>query len=178
MKPIPAFRRESGLTAVESLIVFSVVAILVMVAMPLFQATLRIKRFQSATDWVMSYIRRTRSLAVTEGKFFAYHGTSTGTYRIERSTTGTGWPADTDTPISNADVITPWQNIPQVYTGVALAQPIDAGSTTLTRIIFNSVGNSVAPGGSITNPISITITSPSGTTQVLQVSQLGSVKKL
>jgi Tfp pilus assembly protein FimT len=153
-------------------------AVLVIVGMPVLQATLQNYRFRSATDWVMGDIRQTRSLAVPQGKFLSYHGTSTGTYRIERSTTGTAWPADTDTPASNADVITPLQNIPQIYFGVNLGRPVDAGSTTLTRIILNSLGNSVAPGGSVTNPISITITSPSGTTQVLQVSQLGSVKKL
>ena len=61
-------------------------AVLVIVGMPVLQATLQNYRFRSATDWVMGDIRQTRSLAVPQGKFLSYHGTSTGTYRIERST--------------------------------------------------------------------------------------------
>ncbi len=172
--------RERGITLLQFLIGAAVVAILAAISLPAFLLAMQNFRFRGAVDQVVGDIRRARSLAVTRGPYEAgFHvSASPRQYRIElRCTSGCPsllWPADTDTPSSNANVITLWQNISTLYLGVTVSRPVDAASFTLDRIIFNSLGNSVA---TVSHPISITISKALGTPQVVQVAAIGSVEK-
>jgi hypothetical protein len=132
-------------------------------------------RFRAAASQVEGDVRRARALAVTRGNFAAIRITAGGTYRIEVSTNGTTWPADADSPATDANVITPWENIPQLYTGVTLSQPQDTAPVTLNRIIFDSLGNSVRPGAALVNPINTTITHACCPSRTVRVTAVGSV---
>lgn len=175
MKRPSTIRGKSGLTVVELLVVVVCVGIMAAVAIPVFSGIMQNSRFRAAADTVVSDIRQARAVAVTRGNFAALRiATGPTRYRIERSTTGAVWPADADTPLSNPNVIIPWQDVPQLYPEVTVSQPVDASPTTLARVIFNSLGNSVA---TVQHPITITITSPSGTSRVVQVTAVGSVRQ-
>lgn len=176
--------RERGITLLQVLVGAAVVAILAAISLPAFLLAMQNFRFRGAVDQVVGDIRRARALAVTQGRQVGIEAgfrvsASPRQYRIELRCIATGpgcsstsWPADTDSPSSNANVITLWQNISTLYLGVTVSQPIDATSTTLPRIIFNSLGNSVA-----TAPISITISNPLGRSCLLQVTTIGSVTR-
>lgn len=175
MKRPSIIHGRSGVTTVELVVVVVCIGIMAGLAIPVFSAIMENSRFRAAADTVASDIRQARAVAVTRGNFAALRiATGPTRYRIERSTTGTVWPADTDTPLSNPNVIIPWQDVAQLYPGVTVTQPVDASPATLTRVIFNSLGSSVA---TTQHPISITITSPSGTTRVVQVTAVGSVRQ-
>ena len=174
--------RERGLSLVQAVVATALVAILAMVSLPLFLSAIQNYRFRAAVDQIVGQIRQARAVAVTKGNVAGFHMmanpctiTTPRAYRIERSATGTTWPNDCDTPSTNATyVITLWQDLAQLFPGVTVSQPVDAGGTTLARITINSLGNSVATGQ---HPISITITnSPSGSS-VVQVTSLGSVRR-
>ena len=177
--------RERGITLAEVLVGAALVAILAAISVPAFLLAMQNFRFRGAVDQVVGDIRRARALAVTQGKTWPYDAgfhvsASPRQYRIELrcptcSPLCTSWPADTDTPSSPcANVITLWQNISTLYLGVTVSQPVDAAGTTLSRIIFNSLVNSVA---TVQHPISITISKALGASQVVQVAAIGSVEK-
>ena len=168
--------RERGITLLQFLIAAALVAILAAISLPAFLLAMQNFRFRGAVDQVVGDIRRARALAVTQGTYEAGFHVSAAPrqYRIERRITGGLWPADTDTPSSNANVITLWQNVSTLYLGVTVSRPVDAASATLDRIIFNSLGNSVA---TTQNPISITVSNPLGRSCVLQVTSVGSVTR-
>ncbi len=187
--------RERGITVLQFVVGAAVVAILAAISLPAFFLAMQNFRFRGAVDQVVGDLRRARSLAVTQGKACpnepdgvwpyeaGFHvSASPRQYRVERRYTTTtppgcttAWPADTDTPCSPcANVITMWQNISTLYLGVTVSRPVDAASATLDRIIFNSLGNSVA---TMQHPISISISKVLGTPQVVQVAAIGSVEK-
>lgn len=177
--------RERGITLAQVLVGAALVAILAAISLPAFLLAMQNFRFRGAVDQVVGDIRRARALAVTQGKTWPYDAgfhvsASPRQYRIELrcptcSPLCTSWPADTDTLSSPcANVITLWQNVSTLYLGVTVSQPVDAASTTLDRIIFNSLGNSVA---TTQNPISITVSNPLGRSCVLQVTSVGSVTR-
>ncbi len=168
--------RARGITLVQLMVGAGVVAILAAISIPALLLAMQNFRFRAAVDQVVGDLRRARALAVTEGTYEAgFHvSASPRQYRIERRTPGGVWPADTATPSSNANVITLWQNISTLYLGVTVSRPVDAASATLDRIIFNSLGNSVA---TVQNPISITVSNPLGRSCVLQVTSVGSVTR-
>ena len=168
--------RERGITLLQFLIAAAIVAILAAISLPAFLLAMQNFRFRGAVDQVVGDIRRARALAVTQGTYEAGFHVSAAPrqYRIERRTPGGLWPADADTPSSNANVITLWQNVSTLYLGVTVSRPVDAVSATLDRIIFNSLGNSVA---TTQNPISLTISNPLGRSCVLQVTNIGSVTR-
>ncbi len=170
--------RERGITLLTFLAGAAVVAILAAISLPAFLLAMQNFRFRGAVDQVVGDIRRARALAVTQGTYEGgFHvSASPSQYRIERRPPGGVWPADADTPASNANVITLWQNISTLYLGVAVSQPVGADSNPLDppRIIFNSLGNSVA---TTQNPISITVSNLLGRSCVLQVTSVGSVTR-
>ncbi len=174
--------RERGITLLQLVVGAAVVAVLAAISLPAFFLAMQNFRFRGAVDQVVGDLRRARSLAVTRGPYEAgFHvSDSPRQYRVElRCTSGCPsllWPADADTPASNANVITMWQNISTLYLGVTVSRPVGADSNPLDRIIFNSLGNSVAT--TLQNhPISITISKAVGTPQVVQVAAIGSVEK-
>ena len=177
---------ERGITLLQFLIGAAIVAILAAISLPAFLLAMQNFRFRGAVDQVVGDIRRARALAVTQGRQVGIEGgfhvsAAPRQYRIELRCIATGpgcpstlWPADSDTPSSNANVITLWQNVSTLYLGVTVSRPVDAASATLDRIIFNSLGNSVA---TTQNPISITVSNPLSRSCVLQVTSVGSVTR-
>src|SRR3990172_8908614 len=117
--------RERGITLLQVLVGAAVVAILAAISLPAFLLAMQNFRFRGAVDQVVGDIRRARALAVTQGTYEGgFHvSASPRQFRIERRITGGLWPADTDTPSSNANVITLWQNISTLYLGVTVSRP-------------------------------------------------------
>ena len=175
--------REKGITAVELLIAVAVLAILVGASMPLFLSAIQTSRFDGAVRRIVSDLRYTQSLAVTNGGCYGLHSGSDplvgrpNEYRIERGgCNGVGWPAPTDTMATNANVITEWYNLGQEFDGVSITSLRDNANINVNGVIFNSRGASVNPFIAVAYPVRITVANAPGGTRTIEVRSTGSVK--
>jgi Tfp pilus assembly protein FimT len=84
-------------------------------------------------------------------------------YRLEvRTNSAASWPALSDTPGSNANVLTPWTNLGSTYAGVWVS--------TANEIAFGTLGSLTNSASSLT----IVLQGPGGT-RTIQTSPIGKV---
>ena len=150
-----------------------------LIGMPWFSGLMQSYRLNAATLQVASDLRYAQSLAVSNGGYYRFHWgndalvNQSNSYRIEKSTTGTSWPVASATMVSDPNVISSWMNIGTSYPGMTLTAIKDANIITLYWVVFNSRGSSNDP-----SPITLSISSTTGTTRTIQVRRTGSVKVL
>lgn len=149
------------------------------IGMPWFSALMQSYRLNAATLQVAGDLRYAQSLAVSNGASHQFHWgndpavNKPNTYRIEKKPAGGSWPAATATPSSDPNVITDWMDIGTSYVGMTLTAVKDANNITLPGVVFTSTGSSNDP-----SPITLSISSTTGTTRTIQVRRIGSVKVL
>lgn len=179
---------QPAFTVVECVMAIGALAILAGLSLPVFTATLENRQLGGGVRQIVSDLRHSQSLAVTNG---ACYGLRLGSdpqvnrpnqYRIEKVGCDgiiPPWPAATDTTVTNAKVITDWFDIGHEFRGVSLNSIRDNASVTVNSVIFNSRGASVNPFvGSLTHPITITFSHTTGGVRNIQVKSTGSVKAL
>lgn len=152
--------KPRGINIIELSIAVSIVGILAALAIPGILGSIQRSGVDGASRRLAEDIRLAQSNAITRGvqaRLVAFDQTGvapnppSGTnlsdvskankYRIEiRSGASATWPAVTDTPGSNSNILTTWHDISGQYRGVVV--------TTGNALLFNSQGflaNSVIP---------------------------------
>jgi prepilin-type N-terminal cleavage/methylation domain-containing protein len=152
LKTVRVFAGKTrGFTAVELVITVSIVAILAAVAIPGIVGGIQRSGVDGASRRLAEDIRLAQSSAISRGaqtRLIALDQTGTAPnpgsspiadaakanmYRIElRSGAMAPWPTLADTPASNANVVTVWNDLGRQYRSVAIA--------TGNSLIFNSQG--------------------------------------
>lgn len=175
---------ESGFSVLELATAVAIMAIIALATLPMltnFQDTYRLR---GAAQQVIADLRYAQGVAISRGGIVGLHNggdplvNKANQYRIERSTTGLvgTWPATSDTPTSNANVITDWTNLGTGYPGVTIASFKDNNNLSVTYVMFNSLAASVNPlTGGFANPVTVTLSNPSGNKQI-QTKSNGSIK--
>lgn len=173
-----AAHRPRGVTMIELAVTVSILGILAAIAIPGIVGGVQRSGVDGASRRLAEDIRLAQSHALTRGaqtRLVAFDesgaapdlpnaGTLSDTtkanmYRIElRSGASASWPALSDTPASNSNVLTVWQDIATQYRGVAV--------TTGNTVAFNSLGDL------LTTPVSI-ILQGAGGTKTIQTSLIG-----
>jgi type IV fimbrial biogenesis protein FimT len=120
-------RNDAGFTAIELIVVLTLMAIVTSLAAPAMGAYTNRHKTQRALDRLTGDIAMARMLAVRSGNRAVVHVNSANSYRIWVE----GTPADTVRRVSLAND----------YTGVALQAPTADG-----RLVFNSRGLLLTPG--------------------------------
>jgi prepilin-type N-terminal cleavage/methylation domain-containing protein len=178
MKKCKIMPRPAGMTLVELVTAIIILGILTAIGMPGILGSIQRTGVDGASRRLTEDIRRAQSNALTRGVqarliVFDQTGivpttptaindtTKANMYRIEiRSGASASWPALTDTPGSNPNVLTVWSDLGAQYRGVW----VDTGNV----VIFNSIGGLV----NTTVPASITVKS-SGETRSVQTNVIG-----
>jgi Tfp pilus assembly protein FimT len=144
-----------------------VTAILTGTGLPAFLQALQTYRFGAAARQIAIDLRFAQSLAVAKKRFYRIRMevSQPNRYRLEGSNDAATWPAPSDTPQSNPDVITTWKDLATDYREVTV--------TTSATVTFNSRG-AVEGGGTPT----IVIQDLSGATKSVETSAAGRVKIL
>lgn len=159
MKKMRQFGRQpTGMTLIEITTVLVMMGILVAIAIPGILGSIQRAGVDGASRRLAEDIRLAQSTALTRGSqarliVFDQSGvvpttpsnitdsTKANRYRVEiRSSASASWPALSDTPGNNPNVLTEWSDIGSQYRGVAV--------TTGSAVGFNSLGgitNSTIP---------------------------------
>jgi Tfp pilus assembly protein FimT len=182
-KGVETLINRAGLTVVEMMTGLAIAGVLVAAAAPAVLESIQTYRFNAAVRQVVGDIQRARSLAISQGDFYAFHAGADpfvnlpNQYRLELSTSpnGTLWPVPGDTTANNPNVISNWQDIPTLYSGVAVSAPVDQNGQVVTGVIFNSRGMSTNPFANVVHPLQITITAPGWRTRAILISRAGGV---
>lgn len=165
-------RSGPGFTLTELAIVTAVLIIMIAVAMPLFNAIMAQRRLADAVTRVANDLRFAQSITIQQGGVGRFHWGDypgegmTGAYRLERSTDGNPpW-----TPLG------PWYRLSADYQGASVTSVKDStgSGTTVYEVRFNSQGAAANPGA-VTYPITITVTTASGS-RTVQVMRIGTVR--
>jgi type II secretory pathway pseudopilin PulG len=173
MKKMCKFRnRAAGMTLVELVTGIIILGVLAAIGIPGILGSIQRTGVDGASRRLTEDIRRAQSNALTRGVqarliVFDQTGvvpttptaindtTKANMYRIEiRSGASASWPALTDTPGSNSNVLTVWNDLGAQYHGVAV--------TTGNAVIFNSLGGLL----NATLPASIVVQGSGGTRSV------------
>lgn len=136
-----------GVTLMELVVGMSISAILAGISMPNMVNVIQGYSADGAARQVMADLRYAQSQAISSGMqarlvIFDANGVATGSgyaddatkankYRLEARPAGGVWPAVSDTPATNANVLTPWQD---------LAQDYRQGVTQANAVAFTSRG--------------------------------------
>jgi prepilin-type N-terminal cleavage/methylation domain-containing protein len=172
-------KRPRGMTIVELSITVVILASLTSIAIPGILGGIHRRGVDGAARRLAEDIRLAQSSAITRGmqvRLVAFDQTGTAPssgwttdpskanlYRIEmRAGAAAVWPDPTDTPGSNANVLTPWKDLSGYYRGVS----VTAGNT----VTFNSQGFLSGSGTPLN--IAITVTGPGGT-KTVQTNPIG-----
>lgn len=175
-----AGRCARGFTTLEIIIVLVIAVIVSVIAMPNLLGNIQRYRVRGGADQVMSELRRAQSLAMTSG---ARHRVAVADctagpspckrYRLEREAAGS-WPTSADGTGTNANVLSEWVDLQQVYRSTRIASLTDNGGAAVAAVVFDSRGASVTPGASY--PLTFTIAHASGTQRTVVVRSAGSVR--
>ncbi len=172
MKKCKLMHGPAGMTLIELVTGIIILSILTAIGMPGILGSIQRTGVDGASRRLAEDIRRAQSNALTRGVqarliVFDQTGvlpttptaindsTKANMYRIEiRSGASASWPALTDTPGSNANVLTPWSDLGTQYRGVW----VDTGNA----VIFNSIGGVI----NTTVPAAIVVQGSGGTRSV------------
>ena len=171
-------KQACGMTLVELSIVLAIFAGLSSVAIPGIVGGIQRRGVDGASRRLAEDIRLAQSSAITRGmqvRLVAFDQTGTAPnsglttdanranqYRIEmRAGATASWPALTDTPATNANVLTPWKSIAGGFRGVNVI----AGNT----MAFNSQGFLSGTGSP---NVTVTMQGPGGSKSV-QTNSIG-----
>ncbi len=172
MKKCKIMRGPAGMTLVELLTGLIILTVLTAVGMPGILGSIQRTGVDGASRRLAEDIRRAQSNALTRGVqarliVFDQTGvvpttptptndsTKANMYRIEiRSGAAASWPALTDTPGSNANVLTAWSDLGGQYRGVW----VDTGNV----VLFNSIGGLI----NTTVPATIVVQGAGGTRSI------------
>lgn len=182
-KAVETLTNRAGVTVVEVMTGLAIAGVLVAAAAPAVLDTVQGYRFNAAVRQVVGDLQTARSLAVSRGNFYGFHSGGDplvglpSQHRLELSTSpdGTVWPVPGDTTASNPNVISDWQNVPNLYPGVTVSVPVDQNGVGVGGVIFNSRGMSVNPFFNVVHPLQITITASGGRTRTVLISRAGGV---
>jgi prepilin-type N-terminal cleavage/methylation domain-containing protein len=178
MKKCKIMHGPAGMTLVELLTGLIILTVLTAIGMPGILGSIQRTGVDGASRRLAEDIRRAQSNALTRGVqarlvVFDKTGllpttptpindsTKANMYRIELNgpyptCLSSGWPSLTDTPGSNCNVLTDWNDLGAQYRGVS----VDSGST----VTFNSIGGTTA--------VSIVVQG-SGGTRTIQTNAIG-----
>lgn len=173
--------KPQGFTVMELATVVSILGILAMIAIPGMLGAIQRSGVDGASRRLAGDIRYAQSSALARGaqtRLIAFNQSGTAAnpgasplsdaakanrYRIElRSGASAPWPALTDMPGTNGNVLTVWHDLAGEYRGVAVASG--------NALVFNSQGflaNSAAP-------LAIALQGPGGA-RTIQTSAIGKV---
>lgn len=145
-----------GVTAIELIILISVLAIIVAVAMPSFIGTLKKQRIDAAARHLVSDLRLAQSNAVSTGKRHRvlFNSSNFNQYKMQIEVSSDNW-----------QDVTGWTDISSTYTGVS----VQSAPPSPYTVTFNSRG---ALGES---EMTITIRDSSGTTRGVVIKTTGKV---
>ncbi len=137
-----------GVSLVEVVTAMAISAILAGISLPNMLNVIQSYSADGAARQVMADLRYAQTQAISRGMqarlvIFNANGVATGsgyandatranTYRLEARLTGGAWPAVSDTPATNANVLTPWQD---------LAHDYRQGVTQANAVAFTSRGS-------------------------------------
>ena len=174
-------QRDGGFSAVELVIGVAMLAIVAATGVAMFLPTIQRYQTRSGADQIAGDLRKIQGLAMTSGsrhRLFVRDCPSGPSpckeYRIERGGAGGVWPASSDTPTTNGNVLTEWLDLQREYAGVRVTQLRNSAPTDRDNILFDSRGASVNPG--VTYPLTVTVLHTSGTQRTVQVRSAGGVR--
>ncbi len=180
-------RRErkspSGFNVIELIIVLAVMATITGIAVPGILGSIQRRGVDGASRRIAQEVRLAQSHAISRGgqtRLLAFSSLGVATipggtniteatlanrYRIEiRYSITAAWPALSDTPGNNPNVLTAWQDIQNLYGVVAI--------TTANVPIFTTLGGLANYPGS---PLQIVLLGSSGTTKTVTTNSIGKV---
>lgn len=172
--PRPRLRRGCwGLSLLEIVVGVTIIGVMAVLGLPIFNETIQNRRLSAATRQVTEDLRYVQSLAISQGSLYRFHsGTDPGInlinqYRLEQSTDdGATWTA-----------IGPWTDLSADFSGVGFTIR-DTANTALHEVRFNARGAALHPGSS-NYPFSVNVSgvvSGQPRTATILVRRTGSVK--
>jgi Tfp pilus assembly protein FimT len=166
---------------VELGVIVAVVAILAAVGLPSLLAGIQRTRLRGGAEQVLNDLRRTQSLAMTTGtrhrialRACPASPSPCRQYRVERETAGPAWPLESETPATNPDILTQWQDLSRDFESVRITELRDNAGTTVTNVVFDSLGASVNLG--VSYPLTIAVAGGGGSQRAIQVRSAGSLR--
>lgn len=94
-------------------------------------------------------------------------------YRVEREAAGPVWPLESETPGTNPNVLTQWQELSRDFEDVRITELRDNAGIAVTSVMFDSLGASVNLG--VTYPLTLVVVS-GGSQRTVQVRSAGSLR--
>ncbi|MFB3820257.1 MAG: Tfp pilus assembly protein FimT/FimU [Candidatus Methylomirabilales bacterium] len=162
-------------------IIVAVVAILAAVGLPSLLAGIQRTRLRGGAEQVLNDLRRTQSLAMTTGARHRMYlracpggPTPCRQYRVEREAAGPTWPLESETPGTNPNVLTEWQDLGRDYEGVRITELRDNAGSAVASVMFDSLGASVNLG--VTYPLTLAVVHGAGGQRTVQVRSAGSMR--
>ncbi len=171
---------QSGWTLVECLVALAVAGVVLASAGSFVRGISTAYQRSAAQRQVVSEIRRMQAMAVTRGGIFVFQwggdplaGQPTSQYRLVRDTTGACSIPAVGAATDGTNVIQGWSDLGKVYPGVVIQSIRDSTSTTVGKIMFNSMSASVNTCASVSFPVTVTIADASGKTKTILIQSAG-----
>jgi hypothetical protein len=81
---------------------------------------------------------------------------------------------ESETPATNPDILTQWQDLSRDFESVRITELRDNAGTTVTNVVFDSLGASVNLG--VSYPLTIAVAGGGGSQRAIQVRSAGSLR--